>query len=146
MHLRCRDLGNRIDNLSNWEASILAALVNVQKGALKGNNLACGLKGKPGNGAPGVLLAQRLQDDVGQNVAVGDVVLLSGVTAGEVKACALEDHTLYLFVSPFDFVEKISNHSDTWRMTAEYAIWRAKHVDLALAWYMKGEDVVVLKR
>ena len=146
LHLRFRDIAHRVDNPKNWEASVLAAAFNVQKTSLQHGKLACGLEG----GAPliggATAVSKGLTDHAGQHVVIGDIVLLDGVRAGEVMACALECGTLFVVVRPFAFKAKVSSHSGAWLMTEDRVeVWRASDVGLALAWYMHRGDTVVIR-
>ena len=146
LHLRVRDIGNRIDAVGpNWEQAILAAILNVQKSCLRRGGLFAGLEGNTiPNLFPGALVGERLQDDSGQQIAVGDIVLRNNLLAGEVVACVHAHHTLFVVACLFRFSAKISEHSSEWDSTEEHQIWPASSLTLALARYLhRGKTVVV---
>ena len=148
LHLRFRDIGNRIDNQIRYERTLLTRAIIAQKSSLCDARTTFGLLGPTETVFPDVpelVMGARLQHG-GKKIDVGDVVFLYGMRPGMVKACVRQNVTLLVIVQLYQLLEKISEHSGTWQLSEDREAWHASDVQLALAWYEHGEHTTVIKR
>ena len=78
---------------------------------------------------------------------VGDIVLLEEA-AGRVCACAADNGHYLVLVETFEYVVRLTAHSDRWKVGGRLEAWPADAVLSASAWYMCGPglaDVAVLR-
>ena len=146
LHLRFRDIGNRIDNQHRFEPTMLTLAIMHQKLSLR--DAPTGLLGPTETVCPDVpelVMGARLEHG-GKRIVVGDVVFLYGMRPGMVKACVRQNVTLLVIVQLYQLLAKISEHSGTWQLSEVREAWHASDVQLALAWYEQGEHTTVIKR
>ena len=145
LHLRFRDIGNRIDDQGRFEPTLLTLATMHQKSSLRDARTTFGLIGPTKTAGHGLVMGARLEHG-GKSICVGDVVFLYGMRPGMVKACVRQNVTLLVIVQLYQLREKISEHSGTWQLSEVREAWQAKDVQLALAWYEQGENTTVIKR
>jgi hypothetical protein len=78
------------------------------------------------------------------HISIGDVVF-RGIVAGVVSACLQHGSSLMVLVDVLAYVGEVSAHSARWRAPTSKQVWMASHVEVALAWYKEGNDLVVLR-
>ena len=148
LHLRFREIGDRIDNQLRFEPTMLALAIMHQKSSLCDTRTMFGLLGPTETVFPNVpelVMGARLEHG-GMIIDVGDVVFLYGMRPGMVKACVRQNVALFVIVQLYQLLAKISEHSGTWQLSEDREAWHASDVQLALAWYEQGEHTTVIKR
>ena len=116
LHLRFREIGNRMDNQHRFEPTILTLAIMHQKSSLCDARTMFGLLGPTETVFPNVpelVMGTRLELG-GKRIVVGDVVFLYGMRPGMVKACVRQNVTLLVIVQLYQLHAKISEHSGTW--------------------------------
>lgn len=151
LHLRVRDLANKLDNTTRYEASLLASLMHFQDASLASQSLKVGLcentlQDVPGT-LPGTRVSRSLQTSLGQQLTVGDVCFHGSTShAGRIKACISQNGVSYVAVALLARVEKLTDESAAYRPTELRHAWPADDVVAASAWYQNNFDLVVLQR
>ena len=136
-HLVARAIGDRTDNTSMFEQTVLAGVLNGQVGALLAMGPQEELLGEPVP-LPGfdAVVADNVMID-GVQYSVGDIVFRSA-TPGRVVACAQEGEDLFLIVDALALSVRLSMHSAIYAFDGRRVAWNARHARLALAWRAAG--------
>ena len=148
LHLRFRDIGNRMDNQIRYERTLLTRAIIAQKSSLCDARTTFGLLGPTETVFPDVpeLVMGASLEHGGKRIAVGDVVFLEGILPGMVKACVRQNDALLVIVQLYEILEKITEHSGKRKLSQHRDAWHARDVHLALAWYQQRDHTVLIKR
>ena len=145
LHLVARDILGNVRNPIDAEASILKMFCVKHMNAMRETSL-CGLIGPsvPLQDFPNAQVAKRIKF-CGMDISVGDVVLRSDVAA-IVSGCALDSGNAFLIVDPWQVISGYVGRARKWRRSlgGDPEVWPVIEVEVALAWYAEGDDVVVL--
>ena len=133
-HLEVKRVAEIIDNTRNYEASVLAALLNRQTACSRERVTVHGLVGRVQAfpGMPSVQCSRALRVD-GVTFSVGDLAMY-GDRAGAILACARDEFNLFVLVQEMVFEHQLSSHSSTWRRLNSYCFWSARCLLQVLAW------------
>ena len=146
LHLRAKAAEDRIKNLSQFERSALASILNMHEANISSSKLDNGLlapiRALPG--APSVTIADSLEYE-SVLFKIGDRVIKQPEGyAAEILAC-LAEGTLYVIVLPLELVRQVSPSSACWRVRQDVRLLaEAAHLRPCLAWYWTAEGVTVL--
>ena len=130
----CQGIRNSVD----FEASLLRGVCLKQMMALKKTSLG-GLIGTtaPLHGYPLARIANRMRF-WGMDISIGDVVIRNAIP-GRVTACAF-DFNYFVIVEVWD----ATGVAQRWRPSDNVQAWPLEEIEQAVAWYLDGDDVVVL--
>ena len=133
LHLRARDIANRVYNTTAYEASICAGLVNRQA---SGEGTLGGLEGDqcqmPVGGLEHVLIADRMYFH--SKRFASDDILQRGQEIGRVVACAKEHDELALIVDVCALVTRTSRVGRRCRWGGQRQVWLPSDAHVAAAW------------
>jgi hypothetical protein len=143
-HLLVKSVAEHIRNTSQFEVSLLSSLINVQIRTVRGLNLSDQLVGRTSRleGMPGVLVANKVA--IHSSTVTVDEVVLKGLEAGVVLACACEGLELFCFVAPMTKLAQVTPQAATFRRTASLVIWRAADLQHCIAWKEDADGVVLV--
>ena len=139
LHLIVRQSLQHLRNPVDFEGSLLRDVCLKQMLALKDTVLA-GLIGptSPLQGFPLATIATRMRF-CSMDISIGDVVTQNAIPA-RVTACAVEDDSYFVLVEVWHATGVVQR----WRPTDDVQAWPVEGIELALAWYDDGDDVVVI--
>ena len=150
LHLVVKDVLAKVHNPIIFERSLLRGAYNKQLLALQSRSDFNGLAGPtaPLQGYPGSLAAKNM-NFCGMAISVGDVVF-RGEVAGEVTVCASEGHRIFAIVQVWREVGVVTAYmgkvySRRWQRMDVQEAWPAEELELAVASYTEGDDIVILK-
>jgi len=132
LHLAVKEHGERVDNKTRFERSVLSGVLNSQIGALKHLRKGCCLTDKTVLPLPGyehAYLADNM-DMLGMHISVGDLVMHQNII-GQVCGCVDELGTMYAIVEPMELLSSGAYYRGRWRKTAELRLWKAAEVEQA---------------
>jgi hypothetical protein len=145
-HLQVKKIAETIDNTRTFELSVLAGVTNnAFSSVAAASNISGGLRGRMCEmpGFSEATLADHLHYN-GLELTIGDVVLNRGIAAGKVVACACEHGCLFVLVDVWQHSRQLSEHSTVYRSAAARAVWAASSVEVPVAWYADGDELVVV--
>jgi hypothetical protein len=133
-HLLVKSVAEHIRNTSQYEASVLSSLVNVQIRAVRDLKLGDELVGRTSllEGMPGVVVSDKMT--IHSFTVTVDEVILRGPEAGVVVACAREGPELFVFVAPMVKLAQVTGQAAKFRRTSSLALWRAVDLQHCIAW------------
>ena len=145
LHLVARDILGNVRNSNDAEASILRMFCVKQIDTMR-RHFLYGLIGPsvPLLDFPNAQVAKRMKF-CGMDISVGDVVLRSDIVA-MVSGCAMDSGDAFLIVDPWQATAGNVGRARKWRRILGRApeVWPCDEVEMAIAWYAEGDDVVVL--
>lgn len=142
-HLLVRRIADHCDNLTAFEESVMASVANVQLREAQEMVIGDRLLGPTAALAemPHVLVARQLTIF---HCTIGvDEIVFRGSSAGVVRACALEDSVLFLFVAEMAREREVAPRAIEFRRTSSLVVWRASEVRQCTAWREEPNGVVV---
>ena len=144
LHLRVKHILNPISNTRTFEQSCLSSLINAHISSLEKHKFGDTLVGRTSRlqGIPVPISDQMICK--GATTTVGDIVMLDGL-AGKVCACARDGDDYFALVHVFVRISVVTTHSDRWRAGDRLEAWPADALLSASAWYMDGDDTIVLR-
>ena len=140
-HLLVKPVAENCKNLSTFERSTMAGVVNAMFHRGKVSKVGSGLRGTVEHRG-GVAVAPYLLCSSGVHVSVGDVVFY-GDRAGQVHACAEEGH-LYVVVEELTKMADVTPHSAQWQPSGRNAVWQADDLEQASSWYTSGHGLTTV--
>ena len=145
-HLMVKAVAEPMRNTSQYEVSLLSSIVTVQVRMAKELKLGDDLIGRTQvlDEVPGAVVSDKLSVH-GFTVAASEVIL-RGLDAARVVACAHQGHELFVFVAPLQKRVQVTTHAARYRRTIVLAIWRALDVQQCLAWKDDPDGVLVVSR
>lgn len=145
LHLRIKAIAEPVECTTSFERSVLAGVLTSQVRSLNDADFKDGLRGKA-QALPGcaALFADRLEFK-GLAISFADIVMRVDGATGQVIACAVENEVFYVLIEIMDLVTTVSPQSAKYKCTKAQQVWRVDSVQLALAWYLEGDVVVVLR-
>ena len=143
-HLVVKSVAEHIRNTSNYEASVLSSLVNVQIRAVRELKLCDELLGRTSllEGMPSVVVSDKLT--IHSFTVSVDEVVLRGHEAGVVLTCAREGLELFCFVAPMVKLAQVTVQATRFRRTTTLAIWRAADLQHCIAWKEDPDGAVLV--
>jgi hypothetical protein len=143
-HLLVKSVAEPIRNTSQFEESLLSSLINVQIKTVRVFSLSDQLVGRTSQleGMPGVLVANKVA--IHSFTVTVDEVVLKGLEAGVVLACACEGLELFCFVAPMTKLAQVTPQAAKFRRTASIAIWRAADLQHCIAWKEDADGAVLV--
>jgi hypothetical protein len=143
-HLLVKSVAEHIKNTSQFEVSLMSSLVNVQIKTVRELSLSDQLVGRSTRleGMPGVLVANKMA--IHSFTVTVDEVVLRGLEAGVVLACACEGLELFCFVAPMAKLAQVTEQAAKFRRTATLAVWRAADLQHCIAWKEEADGVVLV--
>ena len=132
LHLAVKDHGERVDNLRQYERSILAGVLNAQIGHVRKLRQGCALTDETVVSLPGydhAYLADNM-DVLGMNISVGDFVMRQCI-AGKVCGCVEELNVLFAIVEPIELLHSGAYYRGRWQSTGRLLLWRAVELEQA---------------
>ncbi len=143
-HLLVKAVAEPIRNTSQYEVSVLSSLLNVQIKTVRELDLSDKLVGRTSQleGMPGVLVANKMA--IHSFTVTVDEVVLKGLEAGVVLACAREGLELFCFVAPMVKLVQVTEQAAKFRRTATLAIWRAADLQHCIAWKEDADGAVLV--
>lgn len=138
-------IADNVKNTRSFERSVLAGVLNATLAAREKYKGSSCLRGKVSRwpGLSDVSVAAHM-NVFSAHLSSGDVVF-RGDAAGSIVGCLQQGSTLMVLVETMRLVSVVSAHSARWRALTAREIWLASHVECALAWYVDGLDVVVVR-
>jgi hypothetical protein len=141
LHLRIKRVAQNILNTSNYEQSVLTALLHVHaRTPVLDQGL---LQSAPYPGQPQILVGNGIVNG-GQKVYAEDVVF-SDHQCGQVACCFEELGRFYVLVEKMELVRNVVAHAALWKPSLQRALWRASAIQIATAWKREGTNVLVIR-
>ena len=142
-HLMVKGVAEPVRNTSTYEKSVLKRLVQVMLQVGKVPQGDTGLIGRTSklDEAPQVLIGEKAMIHSFM-VSTQDVVM-RGLQAATVVACAVDEGELFFFVTPMTQVEEVTTFARKYRPTARLAVWQAAQVQQCLAWRVFADGLVL---
>jgi hypothetical protein len=143
-HLLVKAVAEHVKNTSQYEVSVLSSLLNVQIKTVRELDLSDQLVGRTSQleGMPGVLVANKMA--IHSFTVTVDEVVLKGLEAGVVLACAREALELFCFVAPMVKLAQVTEQAAKFRRTTTLAIWRAADLQHCIAWKEDADGAVLV--
>ena len=146
LHLRAKAIANDILNTRAFERSVLSSLLLVQQNQLRSdtnqyNSLFGNIMQFPGR--PDGRVSDRVVQG-GRQIHAGDLVF-QGNAVGAVVACCSENEGLFVVVETFVLLRTVSTHGQVFNRSGAMELWQISSVELALAWAVHLDGVVVLR-
>jgi hypothetical protein len=143
-HLLVKSVAEHIKNTSQFEVSVLSSLINVQIKTVRELDMSDQLVGRTSQlqGMPGVLVANKIA--IHSFTVTVDEVVLKGLQAGVVLACAREGVELFCVVAPMTKLAQVTEQAAKFRRTATLAIWRAADLQHCIAWKEDADGAVLV--
>jgi hypothetical protein len=143
-HLLVKAVAEPIRNTLQYEVSVMSSLLNVQIKTVRELDLSDKLVGRTSQleGMPGVLVANKMA--IHSFTVTVDEVVLKGLEAGVVLACAREGLELFCFVAPMVKLVQVTEQAAKFRRTATLAIWRAADLQHCIAWKEDADGAVLV--
>ncbi len=123
---------------------MLSSLINVQIRTVRELKLGDELLGRTSllEGMPGVLVANKMA--IHNFTMTVDEVVVKGLEAGVVLACAREGLELFCFVAPMVKLAQVTEQAAKFRRTPTLAIWRAADLQHCIAWKEDADGAVLV--
>ena len=145
LHLRVKAIASHVKCTTAFERSVLAGVLTSQKRLLHSMNIADGLQGKQAQLPHSTALVSDSLKFKGLKISVEDIVYHSTDEAGKIIACVMEGDELFAVVERIAFVENVSLQSAKYKCTDIRTTWRVESLQLAFAWYVDLDVMVVLR-
>ena len=148
LHLRVRLVASDVDNTRQYEKSVLSRLLvrcmTTARESERPQRLLGPVAPLPQDRS--VWVADSMDADRCL-VSIGDMVFCGGadLQAAEVKACLLEDDSLYAALEMLQRVTVMSPSSSQWRRGGRHVLVRSEVLEQSRAWYWTNDIVTILR-